>query len=129
MEQRQIEGIDTYNFPADLHGFPLLAWMGDDYVRFVTIEMLRRFRQQDASTEMLAIKCEERPKLLTNADKRTGAVQGVVAEFNLQVLLQASNGQCWRLRGDAKFSALGLDQPERTSVSVEFDLRSTEEAV
>jgi hypothetical protein len=129
VEQRQVEGIDAYNFPADLVGHPLLAWMGDDYVKFVAVELLRRFRQQDGATEMLAIKCEERPKLLTSVDERTGTVQGVVAEFSLQVLLQASSGQCWRLRGDTKFSAVGLDQPERASVDVGFDIRSTEEAV
>jgi hypothetical protein len=129
MEQRQIDGIDAYNFPTDFIGHPLLTWMGDDYVRFIAAELLRRFRQQDDGTEMLAIKCEERPKLLTSADERTGTVRGVVAEFNLQVLLRASNSQCWRMRGDGKFSAVGLDQPGRASVSVGFDIRSTEEAV
>jgi len=129
MEQRQVEGIDAYGFPADWVGHPLLAWMGDDYVRYVATELLKRFRQQDAGTEMLAIKCEEQPRLLTSADERTGAVRGVVAEFNLQVLLQASNGQCWRLRGDGKFSAASLDQPGRASASLGFDISSTEEAM
>jgi hypothetical protein len=129
MEKRQAEGMDVYNFPTDLLGHPLLAWMGDDYVRFVAVELLRRFRNQDAGTEMLAIKCEELPKLVTSVHERTGAVRGVVVEFNLQVLLQASSGQCWRLRGDAKFSAVGLDQPGRASVSVGFDIRSREAAV
>ena len=129
MELRQVEGIDVYNFPTDLHGHPLLGWMGDDYVRFVAAELLRRFRQQDVGSEMVAVKCEERPKFLTSADERTGAVLGVVAEFNLQVLLLASSGQHWRLRGDCKFSVVGLNQPRPASVSVEFDIRSTEEAV
>jgi Protein of unknown function (DUF1579) len=52
VEQRQIDGIDVYNFPADLLGHPLLAWMGEDYVRFIAAELLRRFQQQDAGTEM-----------------------------------------------------------------------------
>jgi len=129
MEQRQVEGIDTYDFPADLLRHPQLAWMGDDYVRFVAAELLRRFCQQDAGTKMLAIKCEARPKLLSSADERTGTVRSVVAEFNLQVLVRASNGQCWRLRGDGRFSAEALDQPGRASVTVGFDIRSTEEAV
>jgi hypothetical protein len=128
MEQRQVDGIDAYNFPADLHGDPLLAWMGDDYVHFVATELLRQFRQQDAGTEMVAIKCEERPRLLTRVEERTGTVRGVVAEFKVQVLLQASSGQCWRLHGDAKFAADGLDQPGRASVAIGFDVRSAEEA-
>ena len=129
MEQRQVDGIDAYGFPSDLLGHPLLAWMGGDYVRFVAAELRRRFQQQDAGSEMVAIKCEERPKLLTSADERTGTVRGVVAEFNLQVLLLASSGQHWRLRGVGRLSVVGLDQPGRPSVSVGFDIRSTEEAV
>jgi hypothetical protein len=126
VEQRQVDGIDTYNFPTDLLGYPLLAWMGDDYVQFVAAELLRRFRQQDVGSEIVAIKCEERPKLVTSADERTGTVRGVVAEFNLQVLLQAGSGQHWRLRGEGRFSASGLDQSGRASVTVGFEIRSTE---
>lgn len=129
MEQRQVDGIDTYNFPTDLFGHPLLAWMGDDYVRFVASELLRRFRQQDAGCEMVAIKSEERPRLRTIADERTGTVQSVTAEFNLQVLLLASSGEHWRLRGDGRFTATGLDQAERAPVTVGFDVQSAEEVV
>jgi hypothetical protein len=125
--QRLVDGIDVYDFPEDLLGHPLLAWMGDDYVRFVADELLRRFRQQDAGTEMVAIKCEERPELLTTADDRSGVVSSVEAVFRLQVLLLASSGQHWRLRGDGRFSATGLDQPGRASVSVGFEIRSSEE--
>jgi len=103
--------------------------MGDDYVRFVATALLKRFRQQDAGTEMVAIKCEERPKLLTTADGQTGAVSGVVAVFNLQVLLLASSGQHWRLRGDGRFSVSGLDQPGHASITVGFGIHSTEEVV
>jgi hypothetical protein len=124
--QRQVDGIDAYNFPDDLLGHPLLAWMGDDYVRFVADKLLRRFRQQDAGTEMVAIKCEERPELLTTAADRSGVVSGVVAVFSLQVLLLASSGQHWRLRGEGRFTASGLDQPGRASVVVGFEIRSTE---
>src|SRR5580692_7399374 len=100
MVQRQIEGIDTYGFPEDLLEHSLLAYMGDDYIRYITVELLKRFRQQDDNSEMLAIKCEERPQLLTRVDENTGTVQSIVVNFNLQVLLQASDGQYWRLRGD-----------------------------
>jgi hypothetical protein len=61
MKQRQVEGIDTYNFPMDLLNHPLLVWRGRDYVRFVAVELLSRFRHQDAGIEMLAIKCERQP--------------------------------------------------------------------
>ena len=44
--------------------------MGDDYVRYIAVELLRRFRQQIV-VKTLAIKCEERPRLLTSADERT----------------------------------------------------------
>lgn len=127
MVQRQVDGIDAYNFPDELIGHPLLEWMGTDYVQFVVAELLRRFRQQDAGTEMVAINCEEPPKLLTSADESSGTVRGVVVEFSLQVLLLASSGQHWRLRGNGRFSAAGLDQPRRASVSVGFEVRSTEE--
>ena len=127
MEHRQVDGIDAYNFPSDLLGHPLLVWMGDDYVQFVAAELLARFREQDAGTEMVAIKCEEQPKLLTSVDEQKGTVRGVVAEFNLQVLLLASSGQHWRLRGDGRFTADGLGQPGRASVTVGFEILSTEE--
>jgi hypothetical protein len=103
--------------------------MGEDYVRYVAVELLRRFQQQDAGTEMLAIKCEERPRLLTSADERTGTVRRITVELKLQVLLQTSSGQCRRLRGDGKFSAVGLDKPGEASASIAFDIHSTEEAV
>jgi hypothetical protein len=125
MEQRQVDGIDAYNFPTDLYGHPLLAWMGDDYAQYVAAELLRRFRQQDAGTEMVAIKCEERPQLLTSVDERTGTVRGVVAMFNLQVLLLASSGQHWCLYGDGRFTAIGLDQPGQASITMGFEVRST----
>lgn len=64
---------------------------------------------------------------LTTADDRSGAVSGVIAVFSLQVLLLASSGQHWRLRGDGRFSASGLDQPGRATVAVGLEIRSTEE--
>jgi hypothetical protein len=127
MEQRQVEGIDAYNFPVDLVRNPQLMWMGDDYVRFVAVELLRRFRQQDNGTDMLAIRCEAPPKLLTRVDESTGTLKGALAEFDLQILLQASDGRHWRLRGDGKFSADGLDEPGQTTVSVGFSIRSNEQ--
>jgi len=45
MEHRQVDGIDCYNFPADLIGYPLLSWMGEDYARFIALELLKRFQQ------------------------------------------------------------------------------------
>jgi hypothetical protein len=129
VEQRRVDGIETYGFPSDLLGHPLLTWMGADYLRFVMAELLQRFRQQDPGTEMLAVKCEAPPRLSTEAGQHTGTVRGVKAEFDLQVLLRASSGRRWRLRGIGNFGAADLDQPAGTSVSVGFNLRSAEEVV
>lgn len=127
MKLRRVEGIDTYNFPEDLLRHPMLKWMGGDYVRFVAVELLRRFRQKDAGAEILSIECEGQPKILPNLDRRTGTVRGVLAEFNLQVLLESSRGKCRRLHGNGKFSVTGLDEPGWESISVGFDIRSSEE--
>jgi hypothetical protein len=128
-EHFQVADIDAYGFPEELNGHPLLAWMGNDYVQYIAEELLQQFREQDAGTQMLAIKCEEQPRILTSLNERTNRVRGVVAKFNLQVLLKASNGQHWRLRGDGTFRAAGLDEPELPSTKVQFELRSTEEAM
>ena len=124
-----MEGIDAYGFPEELDGHSLLAWMGDDYVQYIAEELLERFQEQDAGTEMLAIKCEDLPRILTSLNEQTNAVRAVVAKFNLQVLLKASNGQHWRLRGDGIFRAAGLDEPGLPSTRVEFDVRLAEEAM
>ena len=76
-----------------------------------------------------SVEGEELPRILTSLNDETNAVRGVVAKFNLQVLLKASNGQHWRLRGDGTFRAAGLDEPGLPSTRVEFELRSTEEAM
>ena len=127
MQYRQVEGIDTDNFPDDLRGHPLLGWMGEDYVRFVAVELLARFRQQDARTEMLSIKCEDRPRVTTTAAEPSGTVRGVVLELPLQVLLQSSAGSYWRLKGEGRFAASGLGGPESPAVTVAFDVRSQEQ--
>ncbi len=129
MEHRQVEGIDAHNFPTNLLGHPLLAWMGDDYVQYIVTELLLRFQKQDPGTEMLGMKCEKAPQLLTSVHEPTGTVREVVAKFSLQILLQASDGRCWRLRGEAKFCAVGLDQPGSASTSVDFKIDSSEEVV
>ncbi len=126
MDLRQVEGIDAYNFPADLLGHPLLVWMGSDYVQYIAAELLKRFQEQDPGTEMLAIKCEQRPDLTTTTTQ--GQVTGVVAEFKLQILLQASDKRCWRLRGDGRFCVANLHETTKTSTEIEFDIHSSEEA-
>ncbi|MHB1561068.1 MAG: hypothetical protein ACYC61_26760 [Isosphaeraceae bacterium] len=128
MEQRKVDGIDAYGFPPDLVGHPLLAWMGEDYLRFVTTELLRKFAEQDPGTQMMIIKCEAPPRLSTEADLATGVVRDVAVEFDLTVLLRALSGRRWRLRGTSKFGASRLDQPQGHTITVGFDLRSAEEA-
>ncbi len=127
MEQRKVDGIDAYDFPPDLAGHPLLIWMGEDYLRFVTTELLRKFAEQDPGTQMVIIKCEAPPRLSTEADSATGVVRDVAVEFDLTMLLRSLSGRRWRLRGVGKFGAAGLDQPEGHTLTVAFDLRSAEE--
>ncbi len=127
MEQRKVDGIDAYGFPPDLVGHPPLAWMGEDYLRFVTTELLRKFAEQDPGTQMVIIKCEAPPRISTEADSATGVVRDVVVEFDLTILLRALSGRRWRLRGTGKFGAAGLEQPEGHTITVAFDLRSAEE--
>ena len=64
MQHRQVDGIDTYNFPDALDGSPLLAWMGEDWVAFLAAGLLEQFQAQDAGTAMLALKCEGEPEIL-----------------------------------------------------------------
>lgn len=127
VEQRKVDGIDAYGFPPDLAGHPLLTWMGEDYLRFVTTELLRKFAEQDAGTQMVIIKCEASPRISTEADSATGVVRDVAVEFDLTMLLRSLSGRRWRLRGVGKFGAAGLDQPEGHTLTVAFDLRSAEE--
>jgi hypothetical protein len=126
VEQRQVDGIDTYGFPRELLGHPQLVWMGEDYVQFIAAELLVGFRKNDPATEMLAMHCEQQPELSIRADERTGTAIGADATFSMQVLLQSSNGQCWRLRGDARFTADGLNQRDAAQVAVAFVIRSSE---
>ena len=128
MEFRRVEGIDTYHFPPDLIGHPLLAWMGEDYVVYMALRLLERFREQDSGTEMLGIKCEGWPALSTRVSETTGEVVGMVAEVNLQILLRDSRKRPWRLRGLGRFTADNLEQGEGKATSVGFDVKSTEEA-
>ena len=127
MEHRQVDGIDAYGFPSDLRGNPLLGWMGDDYVRFIAIELLERFQSQDPETEMLAIKCESQPDVASGIEDGTGVVRRVTVKTELQVLLRSKSTVCWRLRGVGPFEAQGLHTPSHTAVTVGFEIQSTEQ--
>jgi hypothetical protein len=123
---RLVDGIDAYNFPADLTGHPLLAWIGDDYVQYIARELLARFRQQDAHTELLALKCESLPEVSTRLQDGTGTVSGVTMKVPLQLLLQDKNNDCWRLRGVGEFVADQLHLPSAHTVRVGFEIESAE---
>jgi len=125
---RQVDGIDTYNFPDDLIGHPLLAWMGDDYAQYIAVELISRFRQQDGTTEMLALKCESRPELSTSVQDGTGTVIAVWVKVPLQLLLQDKDKDCWRLRGIGEFVADQLHLPNARTVRIGFDIESSEPA-
>jgi hypothetical protein len=127
MEPRQVEGVDAYGFPADLQGYPLLLWMGEDYVRYIIEALLDGLRKQDPGTKMLVIQCDAEPQFSTSVDKKTETVRSVVAEFKLQLLLQGASGQYWRLRGNGRFRVDGLDQPGQWQGNTAFDILSSEE--
>src|SRR5437763_544590 len=114
MAYRQVDGIDTHDFPDDLLGHPLIGWMGDDYVQFIASELQRRFREQDAGSDLIAMKCEAFPIIETSA-LEDGTVRAVVTVFSLQLLIRASHGNHWRIRGGGMFRAEKLDQPGATS--------------
>lgn len=124
MTHRQIDGIDAYNFPEELDGHPLLRWMGDDYARFIAVELLARFREQDAGTDMLAMKCEGRPEMTTRVDDGTGSVVAVDVRVPLQILLRDTNNACWRLRGLGEF----VSDNRHPTVRVAFEIESSERA-
>jgi hypothetical protein len=126
---QQTEMVDIYDFPADLINYPLIAWMGDNYIRFIAVELLRRFQQQDAGAKLLAMKCESPPKFASRANEQTGAITQVVVDFDLQLLLKSSDGKSWRLRGISRFAAHALDQTQYPPIQVAFEMSSKEEVV
>lgn len=128
MNGRRIDGVEALEFPSDLDRHPLLAWMGDDWVRFVTLALLAQFRKQDPGTELVTIECEGAPDLETGAQAASGAVTAVQLRLPLQLLLRDSSRTEWRLRGVGGFAGQGLDGREPPRNSVSFELESTQRA-
>ena len=125
MDHRKVDDIDAYGFPERLYGYPMLAWMGPDYVDYVTRALLAVFRRQDEGTEMLGIRCEGEPSLTTRA-RADGTIVGVVLELPLQVLLKDSSGGGWRLKGKGTFEGHDLTVPGKAGGRTSFALEATE---
>ena len=125
MTHRQVDGIDLFNFPDDFRGEPLLAWMGDDYAKFIANELLERFRKQDDQTQMLGVKCESRPEIVTRVHEVTGKVSRVSLTARLQLLMRDRNDNYWRLRGIAELATASLGTNDGSS-TVGFEIESSE---
>ena len=128
MSPQEAGDIQVYGFGTELDGHPLLGWMGDDWVRFVALELLGQFRKQDAGTELLAVKCEAAPELQTRVQEGSNAVTEVELRLALQVLLRDSSGSSWRLRGVAEFTGRGLAGEQPASHTASFEIATTERA-
>jgi hypothetical protein len=120
------DGVELYEFPAQ-RDVPQLGWLGPDYTSAVVSNLGAGLREQDAGTELIAVKCEAPPQLEATV-KGSGpreVVSGQQARFDLQVLVRDGNGQHWRLRGRMTCTGDRLDTDE-PAVGVTFDLASAE---
>lgn len=111
--------VRAIGFPRALDGNPLLGWMGEDWVSFVTRAMVEELQGQDPGTRVRSVRCEEDPALETcvGAD---GAVTGARVALALAVELRSGAGEEWLLRGAATFApgsrAFAIEESIRTDV-------------
>jgi len=118
----QSTDIELYDFPADEDTAQMLYWMGDDYVAYLVDGLQDGFRGQDPGTELIALKCEERPHFLTSGRQDTGAITAMTVTFRLQALLKDSAGSHWRLFLTARYRAENLDNPKACAVTASVDV-------
>jgi hypothetical protein len=120
------DGVELYEFPAP-RDVPQLSWLGPDYTSAVVSNLSAGLREQDAGTELIAVKCEAPPQL--DATVKGSGPRDVIsaqqARFDLQLLVRDGNGQHWRLRGRMTCTGHRLDTDE-PAVDVTFDLASAE---
>jgi hypothetical protein len=120
--------IDIYGFPDDEDTAQMLWWMGEDYVRFVVDSLCEGLLNQDASSDVIAIKCQERPQFLTAVQGSTGTVTRMSAIFRLQVLVRDGDESDWRLYVIAHFLANNLEEPATATVECHVDIDREEPA-
>jgi hypothetical protein len=98
-----------------------------DYTSAVVSNLSAGLREQDAGTELIAVKCEASPQLQATVKGRgpRDVISAQQARFDLQVLVRDGNGQHWRLRGRMTCTGDRLDTDE-PAVDVTFDLASAE---
>jgi hypothetical protein len=56
------DGVKSYEFPAS-RDVPQSGWLGPDYTTTVVSGLGAGLREQDAGTELIAVKCEAPPQL------------------------------------------------------------------
>ena len=120
------DGVELYEFPAP-RDVPQLGWLGPDYTAAVVSNLVAGLREQDAGSELIAVKCEAPPQLEVTVEGRgpRDVISGQQARFDLQVLVRDGNGRHWRLRGRLTCTGERLDTHE-PAVGVTFDLASAE---
>lgn len=118
-------GVELYDFPGP-RDLPQLGWLGPDYTLAVVSYLGTGLREQDAGTELIALKCEAPPQLeATVKGGSRGVISAQQARFDLQVLVRDGNGQHWRLRGRMTCTGERLDM-DAPAVGMAFDLASAE---
>jgi hypothetical protein len=123
-ELEQVLEVDTYGFPCDLLGHPLLSWMGSSHVEYVVRQLSAGLRKQDEGASLLGVKCQATPEMRTIVNENTGAVTSVTLSLALQVLIRSGSGVAWRLSGIAlcKSSA-----SESDAAQFELELQRSEQ--
>ncbi|MHB0874459.1 MAG: hypothetical protein ACYC5O_00290 [Anaerolineae bacterium] len=88
----------------------MLWWMGEDYVGFIIESLREGLLKQDAASEMVALKCEDRPQFLTTVEKDTGTITRMSAIFRLQALVRDAAESHWRRRWNATSTSTGTNR-------------------
>ncbi len=116
--------LKAHGFPRDLDGHPLLAWMGEDWVRHVALALLTELRKQDPGTTMSAINCGEPPQLESRVRPESGAVTAVSLRLRIELLVGDASGREHLLQGVATFTG-----PEPRTLTVEFSVTPQERMI
>ncbi len=118
---------DTYDFPTDENVATMLFWLGDDYLATLLDDLQAGFRKQDPGSELLAVRCQERPRFLTAVRKGTDEITGMMVTFPLQILVRDGAGYAWRLFATMRYEGEALDT-DRPSILHQVDIERSEPA-
>lgn len=106
--------VIAHGFPRDLDGHPPLAWMGEDWVSFVALQLLAQLRTQDPGTELLELWCTGPVDVETRA--ADSAVSSMVVRIPLELRLRDGSGAEHVLSGIGTFGG-----PEPRTVGFEIE--------